>query len=455
MSKLSKDIPIMKTNRFLSGVVSSFTAIFIFAYICIPLSRIGNTGIYTGVLGILTAFAAYIYVSGCWGIKRKQVRSILYIIIEYIVLSLFGFAIAAFFTDAMFGVSAFVSNKFILLVYAFTFSVLCQDRMVRNIMIASIIVCSFLVSLYTIFCYVTHTNPYITYIELRYNVEGLVGGENMGFAARGLTHRVSGNIGNPVYFGGMILLYISISFIRIKNRILSILRYVVIAFLCVALLFTGSRSSLGPLFLFIVLYIYRFHRKRLPVIIPVFCMLCFIALIVLAGYIDMESLFASFTANSYDASGSSFEMRFRQLNGLLDVVGDKYLFGNGVGWINNYVTTHGMHPVLEGFESIILSAFTEGGMWGLFIVYPLFLYRLDLFIVRFSKKKKSFFPRLLLFIFIIFSLLTGMYGIKLFLVFMLLAVNSTHDMVMRKRKLILVQENDAGRQVHDMHDADN
>lgn len=426
-----------KDKRYLHTLISILTTLFISSYICLPLSRVGNTSIYTILLAILAIFTIPLYLKGWWNINKKQVKAITNIIIEYILLSTLGFTIAAFFTDAIFGLSAFISNKIMLVIYAFIFSVLCQDKDIRNTMILTIVASSFLVSLYAIFCYVTQTNPYITYIELKYNVEGLVGGENPGFATRGLTHRVSGNIGNPVYFGGVILLYISICFIQIKNKYFSIIRYVVVIFLCIALVFTGSRSSMGPLFLFIVLYIYKFYKKKLAIILPAFCLLSIASIITLSKYINFDTLFSSFTANSYNADGSSFEMRYAQFNGLMDVVGDNILFGNGVGWINNYISKYGMHPVLEGFESIILSVYTEGGMWGLFIVFPLFFYKLYLFIIKFSGKKTSFFPKLLLFIFIIFSLLTGMYGIKLFIIFLILAVNSTYRTKETKKRVLL------------------
>ena len=422
----------MASQGFLLKTLCPFiVSVFLFSYICIPQSRIGNTAIYTCILYTLTIIALYLYYLSKSNkeINKGQVKDVTSIIWKFICISFIGFVIALFFDNTVFHVTSFLTSNFILLIYAFTFSVLCQYERIRKTMIVMIIFSSLIVGVYGIYCYFTETNPYIMYIILKYGDEGIVGGGEIGSSARGLSHRVAGNIGNPVYYGGVLLLLISFCFIEIQKRILSLFRYIVVLILVIALIFTGSRSSLGPILLFMVLYLYHKYKRRSLIIAAVFLFFLYLFLPVISQYVEIGDFLSSFdfSANRSDVRGSTFELRYSQLKGLTDIVGDNIFFGNGVGWVADYVAKYGHHPVLEGFESLIYSSFTDGGLWGVLLVYPFLFYELYKFTGRYSNYGKSFFPKLFILIYIIFSLLTGMYGVKMFIVFLLLIVNYTFD----------------------------
>lgn len=73
-----------------------------------------------------------------------------------------------------------------------------------------------------------------------------------------------------------------------------------------------------------------------------------------------------------DIHGSSFSMRVEQVLYPFVLVADNFLFGKGFGWHTYYLSEHELHPVLQGFESIITVAISDGGFCGLILWSYLF-----------------------------------------------------------------------------------
>ena len=402
-------------NTSLQLLTTILVSLFLWFYICFPQIRIGSTAIYTLIVYLLTIIAAYLHFFDKKNILcKKSVKAATRIFFRFVILSLIGYILAILFSrNASFAISTFLSQNLILIIYAFTFSTLCQYSKICTAMTNVIILSACMVGFYGLFCYVTETNPYITFVTLKYGDNGIVGGGEIGSAVRGLSHRVSGNIGNPVYFAGELLLLLGICFISSKSTILNRLKLktVAIILMLIALIFTGSRSSMIPLFLFLAFYVYRKYKLKAFLLVLFWGVLLYALIPFISSYLDIETFI-------------SLGMRYSQFSGLLDIVGENVLWGNGVGWVADYVAKWGRHPVLEGFESIVFSSFVDGGLWGLVVVYPILFMDLSKYIKRYSPTDKIYYSQIYLLMFIAFSILTGMYGIKMFIVFLMLAVNT-------------------------------
>lgn len=428
---MSKQIFIL--NPILNVLTLLLVCVFLIFYICFPQIRVGNTAIYTLFLYALTIISIFLFFyKKDKSLDLKAVKEASCIIVKFIGLSLIGFLFALLFSGkACFIISTFLSSNFILLAYCFTFSVICQYRNIRSVMVKTIVFAACAVGIYGVFCYITESNLYMAYIALTYGDENIVSGGEIGNAVRGLSHRVSGNIGNPVYYAGELLLLISVCFVSIRGRLFGFFRYIVIACLSLAMMFTGSRSSIGPLVLFYFFFFYRKYGKKVYYVFFLFAAGLWLIYPLLSEIMDIDSFLSSFDLSSGtdDVKGSSFEMRYSQFQGLIDVVDSNIFWGNGVGWVSNYVSQYGHHPILEGFESIVFSSFVDGGIWGTLIVYPFLFVSLYKYILKYSNPCNSYFPKLFFLLFVTFSILTGMYGFKMFIVFYFLIINSTKDVI--------------------------
>ena len=69
------------------------------------------------------------------------------------------------------------------------------------------------------------------------------------------------------------------------------------------------------------------------------------------------------------------------------LVADNFLFGKGFGWHTYYLSEHELHPVLQGFESIITVAISDGGFCGLILWSYLFYISYKYSSLKDKKKK--------------------------------------------------------------------
>lgn len=265
----------------------------------------------------------------------------------------------------------------ILIIYAFIYVVLSNFKQFRLVIKFSILISIFILVFYSFFSYFTQTNLY----ALLFDIEESKSAYNSYSESRGIEFRISGNTMNPVFFSGELMLleaYCIYEFTRSNSVklfwiILSIL-------LLISNLFTGTKSGLIPA-LFIICYgIFYVWGLRRTIILSLF-VLSFSSVIiaVFSDYlnVNLETLFSSLDISKTDTGGSNLSMRLKQLSGLDDCVGANILFGNGIGWTELYLENHDDgHPILLGFESLLFSAYCNGGVFAILIIYPIYLSKL-------------------------------------------------------------------------------
>ena len=76
-------------------------------------------------------------------------------------------------------------------------------------------------------------------------------------------------------------------------------------------------------------------------------------------------------------SGSSIDLRLRQLSGCIDEISNNLFFGKGYNWTAFYESVKGLHPVILAFESLIFVIICNWGVLGI-IAWSIFLYKLHL-----------------------------------------------------------------------------
>jgi hypothetical protein len=129
-------------------------------------------------------------------------------------------------------------------------------------------------------------------------------------------------------------------------------------------------------------------------------------------------------AKSY--GGSSLDMRLLQLDGAISLwEKGGIIFGNGFGWCGYYSAQYGDHPVLLGFESILFVMIIENGIMGIILYGFVYLsfFRINYLVYKKAKiiqKMEYWIITSYLISYIIFILVTGMFGFNLFLIFLVI-----------------------------------
>jgi O-antigen ligase len=70
--------------------------------------------------------------------------------------------------------------------------------------------------------------------------------------------------------------------------------------------------------------------------------------------------------------GSSFEMRFSQFFAALDLLKNNFIFGLGIGFVQNFIAINTLDTDILGFESILFTSIIETGFIG-FLSLVIFL----------------------------------------------------------------------------------
>ena len=114
-----------------------------------------------------------------------------------------------------------------------------------------------------------------------------------------------------------------------------------------------------------------------------------------------------FSGKSSQVSGSSLNMRINQLLGCFDILGNNLLIGNGFSWNTYYMNINGDHPVLLAFESLLFVVLCNSGFVGILLwIYFFFnILRKRIYML----KQDKIYLQMLLFAYLGFALLTGVY----------------------------------------------
>ena len=284
-----------------------------------------------------------------------------------------------------FPISEFFQNMVLfLLEYTILGMCLCHIRLdgkdINRFCYVLLFLCVIIVS-YAFVNYIIKFNPYIAYLNLVGDLEDMSNSfmnEERGF----LEGRVSSVFQHPLHLGQFILLAFSFLYYELRARTHLFLYIVILTFLLITVVLTGSRSALVPII--IIPFIEKLYQKK-TILIRYVCLGCvslFLAYpLIPSTYRDNIKGILFFwddeASSRADIHGSSVESRTGQLNEAILIIQDDILLGKGSGYVKN----HGAdHAEMLGYESIFLSKLIEGGVVGLivFIWFYFALYRVML-----------------------------------------------------------------------------
>jgi hypothetical protein len=296
-----------------------------------------------------------------------------------------------------------------------------------KLLINTLIICLFVMCIYGFYCFYISSNPYVAYLSIIFGTIDL----NSVFAdveRGGIIGKVQSTTFHPFLWNVILcisLFAVSIS-LGFKKRKLLCLFLIVI--LLGNLLISGTRSGLIAClsgFMLLVLFL----PGRLKVYSSLFFVLILIVGLdtsIFGKYQPIADSILFFNNQEKNIGGSSLDMRLEQFNGAIDLWNTGgYIFGNGFGWCNNYYAVNGDHPVLLAFESIIYTALIDNGILGICIWSYLFIY-LFLLNHRFYCASRRFYKRdywiinSFIFSYLVYILITGVFGLNIFLVFLTL-----------------------------------
>lgn len=309
-------------------------------------------------------------------------RQYMHVLIRYVCMVLLGAIFASVFSSKVLNNTHAIFATIMSVLYAYVFYVLASISTVRRYINCAIILSAIILSIYSIYSYITQTNIYTDFFEVFFrSAENTQDSSSNDFAdTRGLNFRVFGNVNNPVYFSGQLMLlqaYCTYLFLKKEMSGMAQISFIVIILLItVADMFTGSKSGILPSFAFIFYMSFKKFGFKKNIIIVGSTLILLVGFMPILGEIlglDLSRFFVALNPFNEETGGSSGSSRMEEFFYLPEFVGSDFLFGRGVGWCVLYGNVHGPHPILHTFESLIMSSYVEGGLWGLFLVYPLYL----------------------------------------------------------------------------------
>lgn len=303
------------------------------------------------------------------------------------------------------------------------FSIKEINKIWKVIIIASLFICA-----YGVFCYITQSNIYIEIISKMYPNAVMYDFERYILEERGgLIGRISATIGHPVFYASVLisLFYIILQkfFDKKKNNIILFILLLII----INIFFSGTRSGIIALLIgifYVFLKLSSITRKIKIFLIVTFF---FLGSLIIETDIKLLNQYQSFIysiiffwGESDDIRGSSTSMRLDQFYGMVSILNDSsMLFGKGAGWTSYYINSHGYHPVLKGFESVLFKGIINFGIIGFFLIYGYIFNafrKLNIKINKYRNNKDYVIIKAFLISYVIYALMTGDFYWHLFLI---------------------------------------
>lgn len=245
---------------------------------------------------------------------------------------------------------------------------------------------TFVSCLYGIYEYIFKYNPYIEYLatsydtfsafEVFYNdVRGIIAGRIQSFTDHPLTHGQ--------------LMEVILPFVLIFNKQKKITGgNILVSLVIINIILAGSRSSIIATLLFLILmFVNKQNFKKFV----------FLVVIMLSASVTLGSKVSGEISSTFknmvffwnddtaqEIHGSSMNSRLLQYAYMIDDLGVKLPIGHGLGYVLYDNAVNGDHPIMHGYESIILSKITETGILG-FMIYLIWYLKLYLLLTQYFK----------------------------------------------------------------------
>jgi hypothetical protein len=292
--------------------------------------------------------------------------------------------------------------------------------------------------IYGLYCFFTHSNPYITTLSSLFNMQD--NNEIFSDMERGgLIGKIQSTTSHPFYFSVILSLTLFGSYSlwdKKKGYVYFFFLVLLLINLFVCNVRTGIvASALGVAFMFTH---FSMRIKILSITVIIAILLLSVDTSIFGKFQPFIDSIIYFNDSEKSTRGSSLETRLLQLGGAVSLWEQGgILFGNGFGWCVNYYTLYGDHPILLGFESIIYVIIIENGVLGIFLYiylfYSFFKINRDVYILTQNENKTNFWLiNSMIIAYISFSIITGLFGFNIFLIFLILMllkvrINSQND----------------------------
>jgi len=182
------------------------------------------------------------------------------------------------------------------------------------------------------------------------------------------------------------------------------------ALLLFNLLISGVRTGIAAIVICGTYYLLRSRQFKLIV---------FAVAVILVGFTlvnvnkDLSNIVTSFTdisGSKSNVKGSTIAMRLDQLQGAMNEIKGREMYGKGYGWTSYYQLKHGDHPVLLAFESLIFVVLCNSGILGMFIwlLFFLMLFKLQRKILK--AKADVYLMDTIIVVYVAYATGTGEYG---------------------------------------------
>lgn len=245
-----------------------------------------------------------------------------------------------------------------------------------------LMIVAFFSCIYGLYEYITKNNPYVEYLVLEYDgipmyetfkndVRGLINGRIQGLTNHPLTH---GQIMSVVFPFALIL----------YRKTLKAFYLLLMILLLLNIFLAGSRASIISTILFITLML--FNKRNYKKCITFVMIIPLLSLSIGSKLSDeiastMKNMIFFWDENpTNNIRGSSVDSRLLQYAYLTSNLGTKLSVGHGIGYAQYDFEKNGDHPIMHGYESILLKKIAEVGVIGL-IIYILWYFKVYLYLI--------------------------------------------------------------------------
>jgi hypothetical protein len=210
------------------------------------------------------------------------------------------------------------------------------------------------------------------------------------------------------------------------------------------LLISGVRTGLLALMISGAYYLVRSRQFRLIIYALI---MIFVSFLVINMNKDLTNIFSSITdisGTKSDVRGSTLSMRLDQLSGAVREIKGREMVGKGYGWTAYYQASHGDHPILRAFESLVFVVLCNGGIIGTFIwiIFFFSLFRLQRKMLR--VRESIILMDALVITYLSYAIGTGEYGylqiFALFYAFLMASLINFNEINLKTKSIIYEEE---------------
>lgn len=194
--------------------------------------------------------------------------------------------------------------------------------------------------------------------------------------------RLQSITGHPLSLGQYLIMIVPVLILYAKKQRMISITMLILTTIIVFL--TGTRGAVVPL---LIIGAFFFFVNKLAILIKQI-VIAILLLVVIYQFIPIQyektlgnaletvSAYTMFWDDDLQSKksvgGSTMEMRFNQLEAAEREISNNPLCGRGVGYREYYQKLHGYHPVLLGYESLLLLKLVEQGWLGVFFYLFMF-----------------------------------------------------------------------------------